>query len=82
MAVDVGGYVSILKHPNIHESFIESCHAEDCGLPSDVIDTDPGVYEWTCRLVEHRDWESGQVDDCEFEIIEKRLLFGEQNVHN
>lgn len=75
VAVDVNGGVSILKSPNIDPYFFDSgTVAEYLGLPFEV-DKAPGVYEWVCDYVEHRDWESGQVDDVTFEVREERLLY-------
>ena len=70
------GTVSVLSKPFIHDSFFENGSApEDMGLPGEV-DAEPGVYEWICNFVEYKDWESGIVDDWEFEVIkEKRLYF-------
>ena len=75
VAVDVEGNVSILKSPNIHDSFFDAgMKAEYIGLPFEV-DQPPGVYQWKCRLSESRDWESGLVDDYGFDVIEEQVLW-------
>ena len=75
VAVDVEGNVSILKSPNIHDSFFDAgMKAEYIGLPFEV-DQPPGVYQWKCRLSESVDWESGLVDDYGFDVIEEQVLW-------
>lgn len=76
VAVDTTGFVTILKMPNIHHSFFDcgAC-AEDIGLPSEVCDTEAGVYEWTCNYSQSIDWESGHADGGEFDVIEEKLLY-------
>lgn len=75
VAVDNEGLVHVLSRPYIHDSFFEcGSSAEDLGLPADT-DVAPGVYEWICNIVYHRDWETGYVDDWQFEVIEEKLLW-------
>lgn len=80
VAIDTTGFVTILKAPNIHPSFFDcgAC-AEDIGLPFDVCDTAPGVYEWTCNYSHTVDWESGLPDDHEFDVTAERLLYAPDN---
>lgn len=76
IGVDKFGYVFVIKAPNIHPSFFDNGDsAEYIGLPI-TMDVDAGVYEITCNFVAHRDWESGLVDDYEFEVEESKLLYG------
>lgn len=76
VAVDYQGRVTILDAPNIHFGFFEcGTDAETVGLPYEVEDTDPGVYEWTCSYHEERDWESNLIDACYFEVEEEKLLW-------
>lgn len=75
VAVADDGTVSVLSKPFIHDSFFENGSSpEDMGLPCEV-DGEPGVYEWICNLVEYRDWETGYVDDYQFEVIEEKRLY-------
>lgn len=75
VAVDDEGLVHVLSRPYIHDSFFEcGSSAEELGLPIDT-DVAPGVYEWICDIHYHRDWESGIVDDWQFEVIEEKLLW-------
>lgn len=79
VAVSDDGTVSILRIPNIHYSFTdEGNDPETFGLPDEVEDA-AGVYEWTCNLVQHRDWETGYVDDWNFEVTNIKLLYGVDN---
>lgn len=81
VAVDYGGNVSVLEAPNIHHCFLDNGpEAEYLGLPPNVDDMDPGVYRWTCSYRTHTDWESGQVDDYDFEVEESVLLWSPENV--
>lgn len=76
VSVDVYGNVSILKKPNIHPGFFESCSsAEEIGLPFECDDVEPGVYEWVCNYVQHRDWETGMCDDGEFNVVSSTQLY-------
>lgn len=76
VAVDIIGFVTILKAPNIHYAFFDcGSGAEDIGLPCEVCDTEAGVYEWTCNYSQSVDWESGHADGGEFDVIEEKLLW-------
>lgn len=76
VAVDIQGLVTILKAPNIHYSYFDNGKsAEDIGLPCEVEDVVPGVYRWTCDLISSKDWETGIVDDYEFQVEEQELLW-------
>ncbi len=76
VAVDIQGLVTILKAPNIHYSFFDlGKSAEDIGLPCEVEDVGPGVYRWTCSVNSSKDWETGIVDDYEFEVEKEELLW-------
>lgn len=80
VAVDYAGRVTVLDAPNIHYSFLDNGpEAEYLGLPPDVDDMDPGVYRWKCSYNPHVDWESGKVDDYDFEIEESVLLWSPDN---
>lgn len=80
VAVDYAGRVTVLEAPNIHYSFLDNGpKAEYLGLPPDVDDMDPGVYRWKCSYNPHVDWESGHVDDYDFEIEESVLLWSPEN---
>ena len=74
VSIDMFGNVSILKAPNIHPGFLEFTNAEEIGLPFESNDP-PGVYKWQCTFSESRDWESGLVDDYEFDVAESVKLF-------
>lgn len=75
VAVDKWGMVTILKTPNIHYSLLDPGNAEEIGLPFEVEDKIPGVYKWKCNLHVGTDWETGYVDELEFEVIEETLLW-------
>lgn len=76
VAVDVDGTVSILSLPNIHYGFFDNGNSpEDIGLPFEVDECSPGVYEWTCNYEYTHDWESGACDGGEFVVIEEKLLW-------
>lgn len=77
VSVDIGGFVSILKAPNIHPSFFDAgSSAEDIGLPFECTDkTPPGVYLWICTPYSSTDWETGYVDDFGFEVEAEQLLW-------
>lgn len=80
VAVDYAGRVTVLETPNIHHAFLENGpEAEYLGLPPDVDEMDPGVYRWTCSYHPHTDWESGKVDDYDFEVEESVLLWSPDN---
>lgn len=80
VAVDYAGRVTVLEPPNIHPGILDNGpEAEYLGLPPDVDDMDPGVYRWTCDYCTHTDWESGHVDDWDFEIVESVLLWSPDN---
>lgn len=80
VAVDYAGRVTVLETPNIHHSFLDNGpEAEYLGLPPDVDDMDPGVYRWTCSYHTHTDWETGKVDDYDFEVEESVLLWSPDN---
>lgn len=73
------GIVEILSIPNIHHSYKDLGRtAEEFGMP-ETVDDAPGVYEWTCRCWETRDYETGYVDDWGFEPINRKLLFTWKN---
>lgn len=75
VAVSDEGYVSVLVRPPIHHAFFDNGPgAEDIGLPFEV-ENPAGVYEWICNVQEYRDWESGYVDDWNFDVIKETLLF-------
>lgn len=77
VAVDYSGKVTVLQPPNIHYSLLDNGpEAEYLGLPESVDDLDPGVYRWTCSYHTHTDWESGKVDDYNFQVEEEELLWG------
>lgn len=81
VAVDYAGRVTVLQAPNIHHSFLDNGpEAEYLGLPPDVDEMDPGVYRWTCSYNTHIDWESGHVDDFDFEIAESVLLWSPDDI--
>jgi hypothetical protein len=76
VAVDALGFVTILKAPNIHWAFFECGQsAEEIGLPFEVGDMAPGVYEWTCSYSQSIDWESGHADGVEFGVDAERCLW-------
>lgn len=67
VAVDHKGFVSVIHPPNIHETFFEDgFSAEAIGLPYDVADTEPGIYEWECSFDFKRCHETNVIDDWEF----------------
>lgn len=75
VAVGMGGNVSIMQAPDIHPGFFDGGEsAEMLGLPFEV-EKSPGVYKWTCKFVEHRDWESGIVEEWNFEPVSEEVLF-------
>jgi len=75
VAIDEEGLVYVLSRPCIHDSFFECGNsAEELGLPFET-ENAPGIYEWICNVNYHRDWESGHVDDWEFEVVEEKLLW-------
>lgn len=74
VAIGVCRTVVIVKEPNIHYSFFDyGCMAEDVGLPADSED-DAGIYEWVCRPVFSRDWESGRDEFEGFNVISSRKI--------
>lgn len=80
VSVDFNGAVSILDAPNIHYSFFDMGYdPETIGLPFET-ELPPGVYRWTCILNSTKDWESGIVDDYEFEVVEEELLWSLENL--
>ena len=75
VAVDIDGNVTVLNTPNICDGLLEKESPFGIiGFPCDS-ESDPGVYEWTCSYVESVDWESGHVDDWQFEVSEEKLLW-------
>lgn len=80
VAVDYAGRVTVLETPNIHPGFLDNGpEAEYLGLPPEVDDMEPGVYRWTCSYHTHVDWETGLVDDYDFEVEESVLLWSPDN---
>jgi hypothetical protein len=76
VSVDEAGCVSILKRPNIHWAFFENGEtAEDIGLPFELVDFTPGVYKWTCNMVQTTCHETGMVDGCEFDVVKEECLW-------
>lgn len=76
VAVDDCGLVVILDRPNIHYSFFDCGEgAEEIGLPFEVCDTAPGVYEWICDYSQSRDAETGIPDGGEFDVREEKCLW-------
>jgi hypothetical protein len=75
MSVSDDGTLAILSFPNIHDSFLEvGREPEYFGLP-DSVDEVTGVYEVICSFSESTDWESGIVDDWNFEIESMKPLW-------
>jgi len=75
IGVDISHNVFVIVAPNIHPSFFDNgSEAEYIGLPVDLPDEDPGIYEITCSFHTHKDWETGIVDDYEFHIEEMNKL--------
>lgn len=69
VAVDQDGFVTILQQPNLHYGFFDAGRsAEDVGLPFEVADPKPGVYEWTCSYRQTFCPETGLCDGGEFEV--------------
>lgn len=76
IAVDEQGFVSILSRPNIHYAFFDCGYgAEEIGLPFELADTPPGVYEWTCNLRQTFCPETNCADGAEFYVIEEKCLW-------
>lgn len=77
VAIDFKGNVSVLKAPNIHPSFFEmGTDAETLGLPFEGFEEHAGcVFEWICSFHEHKDWESGIVEDYSFEVEQEKMLY-------
>lgn len=76
VAVDECGLVVILDRPNIHYGFFDGGEgAEEIGLPFELSDTPPGVYEWICDYSQSYDYESGIPDGGEFEVREQKCLW-------
>jgi len=76
VAVDQQGLVSILDSPNIHHGFFDcGVGAEEVGLPFELSDTPPGVYEWTCNLRQTFCPETNCADGAEFDVIEEKCLW-------
>lgn len=81
VSIDCRGDVSIIKHPNIHSGFFEGgMNAEYIGLPFEETGLQPGVYKWICDFEETHDWETGNVDGCEFSVRETTCLWVEGQV--
>lgn len=76
VAVDQWGFVTILKAPNIHPSFLDCKNAEEIGIPFelDVEHVSAGVYKWTCNLNSSYDYEYSYYEQ-EFEVIKEELLW-------
>lgn len=71
---EVGG-AWVMRAPDIHWSFFENGYnVEDLGIQGSE-ELDEGVYEITTRYSEHLDWETGVVDDWDFNIVKYKLLF-------
>lgn len=76
LCVDSWGQVHVVKHPNIHFSFLETRNAEEIGLPYEVKDRKPGVYRVVTKFKKSTDWETGLVDDYSFDPASWELLWG------
>lgn len=80
VSIDMQGFVSILDKPNIHHSFFDCGEgAEEIGLPFEVCDSEPGVYEWTCNLRQTFCPETNCADGAEFDVIEEKRLWSVPN---
>lgn len=80
VAVDHCGMVSILKKPNIHWAFFDCGEgAEEIGLPFELADCEPGVYEWTCNLRQTFCPETNCADGAEFDVVEEICLWALAN---
>lgn len=76
VAVDLQGFVSILGKPAIHWGFFDNGEgAEEIGLPFEVEDVWPGVYEWTCNVRQTFCPETGCPDGVEFDVVEEKCLW-------
>lgn len=76
VAVDDCGLVVILDRPNIHYAFFDCGEgAEEIGLPFELSDTPPGVYEWICNLRQMFCPETNCADGAEFDVIEEKCLW-------
>lgn len=67
LGVDIWGVVFIVKAPNIHPSFLEDRSAEMVGFHTEV-NEEAGLYKAVCDYYVSTCWETGTVDDWEFEI--------------
>lgn len=75
VGIDHWGSVFLIEPPNIHTSFLECTTVEDIGLPYEIDDKDPGIYEMICSFWTTTDWESGHVDDYGFDCEKLTPLF-------
>ena len=76
VSVDHCGIVSILQKPNIHWAFFDCGEgAEEVGLPFELDDCAPGVYEWTCTLRQTFCPETNCADGAEFDVVEEKCLW-------
>lgn len=81
VAVAIGGRVTVLDTPNIHECLIENGpEPEDMGLPDFCEDLDPGIYAWTCSYHQTLDIYDGHVEDWHFEVEDEELLWSPQQL--
>lgn len=45
------------------------------GIPFENIESPSGVYRWICNFNTYTDWESGVVEDYDFEVIKEECLW-------
>ena len=77
IGIDVDARVFVVDFPNIDPSFLEAgSRATDVGLPYELPELSPGVYEAVCRLQWERYTEGNKTEeDWWFEIIETTPMF-------
>lgn len=75
LGVDFQGATFLIEAPNIHPGFLEMSNTEELGLPFELPHLEPGVYSMKMSFSTSTDWESGQVDDYTFEVMEHTQLY-------
>ena len=76
LSVSMDHKVGILKAPEIHDSFFDNGNSSEAiGFSEDAWDeADAGVYHVTASFWTNRCYETGQIDDCGFDVLKAEKL--------